>query len=178
MGQGPDHSLLAVGRVLRPHGLRGLLKIQVYAESDGILERAGKVYLFGKGGERKEFTFHSSQPAKAGFILHLKELTSLDEAEEYRDAEILVTKDALAPRKDGEFYWFELSGLEVFTENGEYVGTLTNIISTGPYDTYVVKGGKGEILIPGTHDTVKDIDLERRKMTISPIEGLLDINAI
>ncbi len=178
MDRSPDDSLLPVGKVLRPHGLRGLLRIQVYAESDAIFERAGKVYLRGEGGEGKEFTFDSSQPVKANFILKLEELASLNEAEKYRGAEILVRRDALPPREDDEYFWFELLGLDVLLENGESLGSIVDIISTGGHDTYVVKGRKGEILIPGTHETVKEVDLERRKMTISPLEGLLDINEI
>ncbi|MFZ0448095.1 MAG: ribosome maturation factor RimM [Desulfatiglandaceae bacterium] len=178
MNQGPDDSLLAVGKVLRPHGLRGLLRIQVYADSGSIFDKAGKVFLKLESAECLEFTFNSLQPVKSNFILKLEELASLNEAEKYRGAEILVRKDALPPREDDEYFWFELVGLDVFSENGEYLGPIIDIISTGGHDTYVVKGGKGEILIPGTHETVKDIDLERRKMTISPIEGLLDINEI
>jgi 16S rRNA processing protein RimM len=178
LNQRPDDTLLPVGEVLRPHGLRGLIRILVYADSDAIFEKAGKVYLKREDGECLEFTFHSLQPIKSNCILKLEELTSLNEAEKYRGAEILVRKDTLPPRGDDEYFWFELLGLDVFSENGESLGPVVDIISTGGHDTYVVKGEKGEVLIPGTHETVKKIDLERRKMTISPIEGLLDINEI
>jgi 16S rRNA processing protein RimM len=173
-----DDSLLPVGKVLRHHGVRGLLRVRVYAESEALFENGGKVYLRREGGECREFTFNSSQPVKSALILKLEELASLDEAEKYRGAEILVRKDALPPREDDEYFWFELMGLDVFSEKGEHLGPIVNIISTGGHDTYVVKGEKGEVLIPGTHETVREIDLERRKMIISPAEGLLDINEI
>lgn len=178
MNRDPDDSLLPVGRVLRTHGLRGLLKMQIYADSDAPFQTGGKVYLRREDGECLEFTYHSSQPRKSDCILKLEELASVDEAEKYRGAEILVRKDGLPPREDDEYFWFELVGLDVFLENGEYLGPVINIISTGGHDTYVVKGQRGEILIPGTHETVREIDLGRRKMTVSPIDGLLDINEI
>jgi len=102
----------------------------------------------------------------------------LTDAEKYRAADILVRKDALPLKEEDEYFWHELLGLEVFLENGEYLGPISDIIATGSNDIYVIKKGKSEVLIPATHEIIKNIDLELGKMMIHPIEGLLDLHEI
>lgn len=167
-----------MGRVLRPHGLRGQLKIFAYARSDATFLGSNNIFLRDKEGKLREFIIVSSRPCKSGFIVELEGLSSLTEAEAYRDAEILVRKDALPRKEEDEYFWYELFGLDVFLESGEYLGPIRDIIATGSNDVYVIKRGNGEILIPGTHEIIKDIDVRQRKMMIRPMEGLLDLDEI
>ena len=116
------------------------------------------------------------------FLMKLRGLTSREEVLPYRGAEILVKRDVLSCSED-EFFWQDLIGLSVWLDSGEYLGELIRIIPTGSNDIYVVNvseksnaSGK-EVLIPATHEVVRGIYLEERKMVISPLEGLLDLNA-
>jgi 16S rRNA processing protein RimM len=80
------------------------------------------------------------------------------------------------PKPDeGEYYWADLIGLRVSTEAGDDLGTLREIIETGSNDVYVVKGACREFLIPATDDVVRGIDLDAGTMTVSPLEGMLDL---
>ncbi|MBW2093695.1 MAG: 16S rRNA processing protein RimM [Deltaproteobacteria bacterium] len=178
MPRNPDHSLLPVGKVLRPHGLRGQLKISAYARSDATFLRADTIFLRDRTGKLTEFTIASARSMKSGYIVELEELSSLTDAERYRDADILVRKNALPRKEEDEYFWYELLGLDVFLESGEYLGPISDIIATGSNDIYVIKRGKSELLIPGTHEIIKNIDLERGKMMIHPIDGLLDLHEI
>ncbi len=178
MAPNSDHSLLPVGKVLRPHGLRGQLKISAYARSDATFLNARSIFLRPGTGKPVEFAIRSARPFKSGYILELEELSSLTDAEKYRAADILVRKDALPLKEEDEYFWHELLGLEVFLENGEYLGPISDIIATGSNDIYVIKKGKSEVLIPATHEIIKNIDLELGKMMIHPIEGLLDLHEI
>jgi len=110
-------------------------------------------------------------------LLELEGMATLERAETYRGADILVDKGVLRCG-EGEYFWFELIGLEVRLDTGEAVGTISRIIPTGANDIYVVERGKREILVPATSEVVKAIDLESGKMIISPMEGLLDLNEI
>lgn len=109
--------------------------------------------------------------------MELEGLTSIDQAEVYRGAEILIRKEALE-REDDEYFWFELLGIRVYLDRGEYLGTISQIIPTGSNDIYVVKKGAKEILVPATYEIVEQIDLENGRMIISEIEGLLDLNEV
>jgi 16S rRNA processing protein RimM len=119
----------------------------------------------------------SITPYKGMTLLRLEGISTLEEAEGYRGADVLVEKAGLR-RGEDEYFWYELIGLEVRLETGEALGTIFRIIATGANDIYVVRRGKREILVPATSEVVKAIDLESGTMIISPMEGLLDLNEI
>ena len=80
------------------------------------------------------------------------------------------------PLPEGQYYHYQIIGLQVRTTQGELIGTITRVLTGKSNDNYIVQGTKGEILIPAIEDVVKSIDLEQGFMTIEAIEGLLDLN--
>lgn len=172
----PD-SLLLVGKVIRPHGLGGLLRIWSYARNNTSFLDTGTVFLKLISGETRKYTVTSIRPHKNVFLMELEGLTSGDEADKLRDAEIFVRKESLSC-EEGEHFWYELLDLKVYLDTGEYLGSISQIISSGGNDIYVVKEEKKEIFIPATYEVVKQIDLKNGKMIISAIEGLLDLNEV
>jgi len=176
LGAGFPDNLLLVGKVIRPHGLGGLLRIWSYAESERTFLNSGKVFLGLASGEPREYRVLSVVPHKNAFLMRLEGLSTLDEAETYRNAAILVEKTGLDRQEEGEYFWHELIGLEVFVNTGEFIGTVKRIVTTGSNDIYVVQRGEKEVLIPAIHDVVQEIDLAGKRMIISEMEGLLDLN--
>jgi 16S rRNA processing protein RimM len=77
----------------------------------------------------------------------------------------------LNPLPEGQYYAFQLIGLNVVTTKGKLLGQITDIMFTAGNDVYIVEG---EILIPAIEDVVKSIDLKKGRMLIEAIEGLLD----
>ena len=167
-------NLLLIGKVLRPHGVRGLLKIKSYADSDSTFLRAGEIYLCAPKGGVEKWELLSIKPHKGHFLMELKGFHTREKAEEYRDADIYIDKSALV-KEEGEFFWYELVGLRVYLVTGEYLGKIVEIMPTGSNDVYVVQEGKREYLIPAIEDVVKEVDIENNKMIIDPLEGLLEI---
>ena len=178
MNQVSLENLLLVGKVLRPHGLGGLLRIQSYAESEESFRRAGMLYLQRISGEPEPRKVKSIRPHKNVILLKLEGLHTVDEAEGYRGASIFIRKDALKRDSDDEFFWHELIGLQVYLNTGKYLGDITHILTTGSNDVYVVGKGKKEILIPAIHEVVEEIDLDGKRMIISEMEGLLNLNEV
>jgi 16S rRNA processing protein RimM len=170
-------ALLLIGRVIGPHGLRGLLKIESYARSEDTLLTAGKIFLRKSPGEISEQGILSAVPHKGGALIRLEGLDSRDRTEPYRGAEVLISKAAVS-RDEDEYFWHELIGLRVYVETGRYLGTVQDILPTAANDIYVVRQGREEFLIPAIYDVVKTIDLENGKMIISEVEGLLDLNEV
>ena len=80
------------------------------------------------------------------------------------------------PLPEGRYYHHQIIGLQVRTTQGELLGTIAEVLSGKSNDNYIVKGSKGEILIPAIEDVVKSIDLDQGFMTIEAIEGLLSLN--
>jgi 16S rRNA processing protein RimM len=75
----------------------------------------------------------------------------------------------------GEYYWYDLIGLQVVTSEGESLGQLSEIIATGSNDVYVVKGEGREYLIPALEDVVLEINPAAGRMMVTMPEGLLDL---
>jgi 16S rRNA processing protein RimM len=175
--QASSGSLLLVGMVIGPHGLGGLLRIWAYAGSAASFLDAGSVFLRSVSGEIQEYTVTDIRPHKKAFLMKLKGLRSIDEAAEYKGADIFISKEAVG-RSDEEYFWYELLGLKVYLDTGQYVGTISQIISTKAHDIYVVKEGDKEVCIPAIYEVVREIDVANKKMVISALEGLLELNEV
>jgi 16S rRNA processing protein RimM len=80
------------------------------------------------------------------------------------------------PLPEGQYYHDQIIGLQVKTTRGELLGTITEVLSGKSNDNYIVRGARGEILIPAIEDVVKAIDLDQGCITIEAIEGLLSLN--
>jgi len=169
--------LLLVGKVMRPHGLDGVLRISSYADSERSFLDSGSVFLRSVSGEIHEYPVKSVKPHKKFFLMELEGLTSIDRAEAHRGAEILIRRDNLVC-EEGEYFWFELLGLQVYLVTGEHLGVISQIIPTGGNDIYVVREGTREILVPATYEIVHEVDRENGKMIISKMEGLFDLNEV
>ena len=91
---------------------------------------------------------------------------------------MLLRRDALRREQEDEFFWYELIGLSVYLRSGEYIGTIEEVLPTGSHDIYMAREGKKEILIPAVHEVVEEIDIDNRKMIISEVKGLLDLNEV
>ncbi len=170
--------MLVLGEIVRPHGLKGLLHVRSFARSAASFLEAEEVFLRDKAGRIKCFRVLSAKPHKRGVLLALEGLNSIELAEQFREAQVLVDKGAFSKEGEEEYFWHELLGLKVYLDTGEYLGEIFQIIPTGSNDVYVVRTEKKEVLIPGIHEVVKKIDIAQGTMVISPLEGLLDLNEV
>ena len=170
--------LLLLGKVVRPHGLDGTLRVLSFAESEKSFLKAGVLFIRSITGEIRKHGIRSIKPHKKVFLLELEALSSLEEAEKYRDADILVDKGTLERKEGDEYFWFELLGLDVYLKGGTYLGKIGQIVPSGSHDIYVVTEGKREVMIPAIHEFIEEIDLENKRMVIQEKEGLLDLNEV
>ena len=97
----------------------------------------------------------------------------MEEAEELVGCSAYVAQESLPPLPADEFYWYQLRGLRVKTEEGKFLGRLEEIMRTGSNDVFVVRKDQKECLIPATDEVVVRVDLEGKTMVIRPLEGLL-----
>jgi 16S rRNA processing protein RimM len=172
----PD--FLIVGKILRPHGVRGELKVDVRTRYPEWLAEQVELYL-GRDQHDVEsatrYEVKSIRHHRQHMLITLDGINSREEADLHRDKYVLIRLDQAMPLEEGEFYTFQLIGIAVYTNAGEYLGDLVDIMETGANDVYILKGSpRGEILIPDTDEVIEEIDIDERKMTINPIPGLLD----
>ena len=157
---------LPIGKVVKAHGLRGHLKVLPYGETFSTLSAEEKITANLPDGTSLTLTVAEISPHQKTFLLISREIGTVEEAHRLVGAELCVPESRLPPTAPDEFYWYQLIGLEVVNTEGQKLGTLEEIIETGSNDVYVVRRGREEILVPAIEEVVRDVDLQRRLMTV------------
>lgn len=164
---------IEIGKIVNIHGIRGEVKIYTYTDDINALKKLKTVYLDIKGN-LKSFKIQSAKINKQFLILKLEGIDTPEEANKYR--EIYVKRERKPNENLGEdtFYIEDLIGLSVYDETSSLIGTLTEVLTPGANDVYVVKTEDGnEILLPAIKDVVKEVDIESKKMVVHIMEGLI-----
>jgi 16S rRNA processing protein RimM len=154
---------------LRPHALRGEVRVQAFSASARNLQKGRIVFLLGEPR-----AIERARPDREHWILKLKGLGSRNEVEGVR-GELLEAPDADVQRDDDEsFFIHELVGMRVVTSAGKELGRISEVLQSGAADVYVVKGETGEVLIPAIASVIERIDVKRGEVSITPLPGMLD----
>lgn len=157
----PDEMII-VGRIVAPHGVRGDLRILPDTDRPEIFKKLKTIYIGGK-------LCHllSARPHKNVYILHVEGVDDRNMAENLISKVVEVPFSELPKREEGSYYYFQLIGLQVVTEDGKAVGTVKEIIETGANNVYSISTPEGkEILIPAIPSCVLSIDVEAGRMTV------------
>ena len=161
---------LAVGRILRPHGVRGNLLIMPESELIKSILSGSEIFL---GSTHIPYTVKHISPHRDQYILSLETLNSRDDAEAYRESFVYVRFENTSPLPENVYFYWQLLGLEVHSDEDENLGSLLDIIETGANDVYVVRSEKGdELLLPAIESVIKSIDLDENIMIVHLIPGL------
>lgn len=164
--------VLAIGRLVGAHGIRGEVVIHFHDGPDRTLPPGEPIRLHLPGKPHASYRVVSARPHKGRFIVALDTITDRNQAEALTAAEVVADRASLPPLEDGEYYWRDLIGLSVFDIARQYLGTLTAIFPTGSNDVYVVQNGADEILVPALESVVVSIDLDAGVMEVDLPEGL------
>jgi len=173
----PEPRYLAVGRILRPHGVRGELRAEILTDYPDRLQTVFAQHLrtVYVGKEHRPFTLTGVRFHQDVMLLTLKECATRDEADALRGAMVEIPLEDAVPLEEEEYYHFQLIGMQVETEAGDPLGEIVEVFTVpGANDVIVVHGSRGEILIPAIEDVVIDLDVEAQRMVIRPMPGLLD----
>jgi 16S rRNA processing protein RimM len=164
--------LILVGRVARPHGIRG--QVIVNPDTDFLDDRfrAGQVLRVGPADRTVEreiaaVRFHQGRP-----IVSFAGIETMDEAEALAGAELWMPQSALAPLPEGTFYRHDLVGCEVRDTADALVGCVTAVEGTLERSYLVVDG---EVMIPLVEHICLRIDMSARQVVVSPPEGLIEL---
>lgn len=164
---------LQVGVITSTHGIRGEVKVFPTTDDVNRFKKLKDVILEGKK-ENFKLTVEGVKFFKNMVILKFKGIDTINDVEKYKGCPILVTRANAVKLKPGEYFICDLIGLEVYEENGNRLGTLTEVIETGANDVYVVKmENEKEVLIPNIKDCIIEISLEHNTMKVHLLEGLL-----
>jgi 16S rRNA processing protein RimM len=167
--------MVCVGRIVRPHGIRG--QVVVAPETDFVEERyrVGAAFCTGPIGEEGRLRIGSVRLQGGRPIVGFEGVTTIEAAERLVGLELRVQEDELMPLADGRYYHHHLVGCEVETTGGERVGQVAGVEGGAGAGLLRVTGARGDVLVPLAGVCV-DIDVASRTIRIDPPEGLLELN--
>ncbi|MDQ0155992.1 ribosome maturation factor RimM [Robertmurraya andreesenii] len=170
------HKWFNVGKIVNTHGIKG--EVRVISKTDFPEERyapGNEIYLFMPGEtEPTPLTIETHRVHKNFDLLTFKGYENMNEVEKMKGGILKIHEGQLTELEDDEFYFHEIIGCLVFTTKGEEVGKVSEILTPGANDVWVIKGKGGkEILIPYIEQVVKKVDVKEKVILIEPMEGLL-----
>jgi len=169
--------LVKVGEIVKPHGIRGEIKIYPYSEQPENFKHYRKVVLQAASGSgAKIYTVVKSREQGRLAIIQLEGIDSREAAENLLGSTAWVEKSDFPDLAADEYYWHQLIGLQVFTDTGRDLGKVAGLFSTGAHDVLVVTGEGREYLIPVQEEIITRVDDRDGKLFIAPPPGLLEVN--
>ena len=164
----PRDDEVVVGRLVGAWGLRGEVKVQPHTDNPERLSVGSRVFLSGR-----PTTIERSTTTKAGLRLKLDLAGDRTQAEALRGSLLTIPRTEVAPLPDGSYYHFQVIDMEVLSEEGQPMGKVAEILTTGSNDVYVVKApGRKDVLVPAIADIVLKIDPDQNRMVVRLPEGL------
>ena len=164
---------LEIGQIVNTFGIKGMVKIKPFTDDINRFDRLKKVYISNKNG-KKEYQIQEIKYHKNMVLMKLEGVDTPEQADLLRQSYLLVDRADEEPLEEGVYYVVDLLGLEVYTDDNKLLGKVDDIFNTGSNDIYVVKDEMGkQILLPGIPDVLKNVDLEKGRITVHLIPGLI-----
>jgi 16S rRNA processing protein RimM len=169
--------MIVVGRIVRPHGLHGHVVIE--SETDFPEDRfeAGRTVYARTGGRVAALVIQDARPHRGRLLVAFEGVESIEQAEAIGRGDVRIPPADVRPLPPGRFYHHELAGCEVVLRSGERLGRVAGVEGTGEACRLVVRGVRGELLVPLAEPICVTIDPAARRIVVVPPEGLLDLNA-
>jgi len=161
---------------LRPHGIRGELRVKIVTDYPGRLGEHACFYLASPSSPEsvrrypvEKLRWHN----RGVLLLKLGGCDDRNAADELRGMLVQIPVENAVPLEEGEYYHFQLIGVRVETESGKWLGRVVEVLKTGANDVYAVRGPWGELLLPAVEDVVLELDLESKRMVVCLLPGML-----
>ncbi len=166
-----EPEFITIGEIVAPAGIEGKLKVKIVTDFPQRFAPSSEIYI-----NRQPMSIETTEWHKGKAIIKLNTIDSIEDAQKLQGQSIEIHHNQVYSLPEGQYYHFQLIGLEIWTTQRELLGTVTEILTAESNDIYVVRGAKGEILIPAIEDVIKSIDLNKGCIVIEAIEGLLSLN--
>lgn len=167
---------VVIGLILRPHGLRGLMKVRPLTDDPQRYFELSIVRLVSNGQALGEFELERTEIQNPQTLLvKFRGRDSIEAVEALRGAEIRIPRSECLPTAEDEYYHFDLVGLPVETLAGRKLGVLREVITHPGNDLWVLRDEQQrEVLLPAVASVIKEVNLKERRIVVDPLPGLLD----
>ena len=166
--------LIAIGRISKPIGTRGEVKITPFTHDRRRFENLPAVWLGHSAANVERKKILNARIDARHVVLALDGVETVEEAEKTRGVFLFVPKEEVAAPQNGSYFVDDVIGCTVVTEDQTVVGTVTDLLSLPMNDVWVVRNGPKEILIPAVKAFIRRVDVEQKRIMIHALDGLLD----
>lgn len=170
-----NSKMITIGQITTAQGIQGEMRVIPLTDFPERFNQLTEVFIH-MDNELVRHQVVSVRPHNQFILLKLQDIDDRDQALLYRNTLIQIPKSQLMPLPKGHYYLFQIVGLMVYLESGQYLGRVQDILRTGSNDVYqVVDDNHREFLVPALREVVAEINLEEQKMVIRPMPGLLEL---
>jgi 16S rRNA processing protein RimM len=166
--------LLEIGRIVGRHGLAGRVKVLSYLDSQDMLNDLPEVFIGRRSQEAVPFSLEAVQPGRGFFLLKLGGIADRDAAAKLVRSSVWMPSEKMKKLPEGEYYWRDIIGLRVITEEGQSLGRVESVFPTGSNDVYVCRAAEKEILLPAIGEVIRKIDTDHGIMVVRLLKGLTE----
>jgi 16S rRNA processing protein RimM len=168
--------LVVIGELMRPHGLRGALRVRPQTDRPGRFDDLRECVLWDPASDGRLVRRVREVRHQGGVVLlSLVGCDSPEAARRLTGRLVALPRSQALPPPPGHAYPWQLVGCRVETEDGRRVGELSGVESAPAHDLWVVRGDGREHLIPAVPEIVREVDLNGKRVVIRPPEGLLEL---
>ncbi len=160
--------VVIVARVNGPHGRDGALSVELLSDLPGRFDIGRELLVDGS----PHLITDTRQTGPSTALIWLEGITARSQAVPLAGKYLEALPDDSVSLEEGEYFHYQLIGLQVHTEDGEDLGCLEEILETGSNDVYIVRGPSGEVLIPATSSVVMEVDVAAGVMRVRLPDGL------
>lgn len=170
-----SEKLFTVGKIVNTHGIRGELKVVPQTDfPEERFEKGSKLVIETPQGGRIPVNVEASRIHKNMVLVKFKEFGSINDCEKYKGSALKVEEQYMAELEEGEYYHHEIIGCSVVTEEDEQLGIISEILTPGANDVWVVKRPKQtDLLLPVIDEVLLDVDVENKRVRVRLMEGLI-----
>ena len=166
-----EPAFLVVGKLRRPHGVRGEIVMEIFTDFPERL-RPGVIVFVGERHQR--LRIRSRRPNGGTLLIAFDGFTNPESAGTLRNNLVFVRADDRPPLPDGEYYHHQLLGITVVSDEGQELGKLVEILANPANDVYIIQPETGrEILLPAIKSVILNVDLTQNRMQVHLLPGLL-----
>jgi 16S rRNA processing protein RimM len=148
------------------------MKVAYFGEDPDQMRLYQNVLIEDLEGDLRAYEVLEVIPQPPRLILRLKGIERREEVEPLIGKEVLIRRETLPVLEAGTYYWIELIGMAVETEEGKTIGRVKKIFPTGANDVLIVEGRRGEIFLPATEEVIRSVDRTKGIVKVSRMEGL------
>ncbi len=169
-----EQEMCQIGRVLRPHGIRGEVKVQVFSDEPDRFRMLDHVYVLNGEDNPRKLEVLSTRNQGAHALITFAGVTDREAAEALAGRTLFIEDDQMLPPPEGKRYIHELIGMEVRTDGGRFSGILADVLDLPAHKVYVVEVEGREVLVPAVPEFILSVDMEQRRITVREMPGLFD----